>query len=167
MKPSILDPRTKLVLAFTAAVILVSLDQWPFLLVAAGVIWGVTLPLNLVTSWFKFFRGLGPAVFGFFAIAWLAFDLPMALMAGSAFAGPGHGVLPFFSNHLSQRPLQRPGPDGSALRLQLCADRFDGIHPGPDPQGGQHPGCPTGAGYSAGRWAGGASATCRPYWARC
>jgi len=82
MKASILDPRTKLVLAFTAVVILVSLDQWPFLLVSFGMIWGMTLPLNLVTSWFKFFRGLGPAVFGFFAIAWIAFDLSTALVSG-------------------------------------------------------------------------------------
>jgi energy-coupling factor transport system permease protein len=79
---SLIDPRAKLVLAFTTAVILVRLDHWPALLVSAVVIWGATLPLNLVPSWFKFFKGLGPAVLGFFAIAWLAFDLSTALVSG-------------------------------------------------------------------------------------
>ena len=97
MKPiDWLDPRTKLVLAFTAVVILVSLDRWPFLLVSAGVIWGVTLPLNLVTSWFKFFKGLGPAVFGFFAIAWLAFDLSTALVSGLRLLALGTVFFLFF-----------------------------------------------------------------------
>lgn len=96
MKPSILDPRTKLVLAFTAVVILVSLDRWPFLLVSAGIIWGVTLPLNFVRAWFKFFKGLGPAVFGFFAIAWLAFDLPTALVSGLRLLALGTVFFLFF-----------------------------------------------------------------------
>ena len=96
MKPLLLDPRTKLVLAFTAAVILVSLDQGLTLLVAAAVIWGVTLPLILVTSGFKFFRGLGPAVFGFFAIAWLAFDLPTALVSGLRLLALGTVFFLFF-----------------------------------------------------------------------
>jgi energy-coupling factor transport system permease protein len=96
MKPSILDPRTKLVLAFTAAVILVSLDQWLILLVTAGVIWGVTFPLNLVTTWFKFFRGLGPAVFGFFAIVWLAFDFSTALVSGLRLLALGTVFFLFF-----------------------------------------------------------------------
>ena len=96
MKTSGFDPRTKLVLAFTAVVILVSLDRWPFLLVSAGVIWGVTLPLNFVTAWFKFFKGLGPAVFGFFAIAWLAFDLPTALVSGLRLLALGTVFFLFF-----------------------------------------------------------------------
>ncbi len=96
MKSSILDPRAKLVLAFTAAVILVSLDQWLNLLVAAAVIWGMTLPLNLVPTWFKFFRGLGPAVLGFFAIAWLAFDLPTALISGLRLLALGTVFFLFF-----------------------------------------------------------------------
>jgi energy-coupling factor transport system permease protein len=96
MKPSILDPRAKLVLAFTAAVILVSFDQWPILLAFAAVIWGMTLPLNLVPSWFKFFRGLGPAVFGFFAIAWVAFDLSTALVSGLRLLALGTVFFLFF-----------------------------------------------------------------------
>ena len=98
MKPSILDPRAKLVLAFTAAVILVSFDQWPILLAFTAVIWGMTLPLNLVPSWFKFFRGLGPAVFGFFAIAWIAFRSFHGPGGRSAFTSPRHGFLSFFSD---------------------------------------------------------------------
>ena len=46
MKPSILDPRTKLALAFTAAVILVSLDQWPILLVTRRADLGSDSPLE-------------------------------------------------------------------------------------------------------------------------
>jgi energy-coupling factor transport system permease protein len=96
MKSSIPDPRAKLVLAFTAAASLVSLDQWPALLVSAVVICGVTLPLNLVPSWFKFFKGLGPAVLGFFAIAWLAFDLPTALVSGLRLLALGTVFFLFF-----------------------------------------------------------------------
>ncbi len=96
MKTSWLDPRSKLVLAFTAAVVLVSLDQWPVLLVTAVLIWGVALPLNLMTSWFKFFRGLGPAVFGFFAIAWLALDLSTALVSGLRLLALGTVFFLFF-----------------------------------------------------------------------
>jgi energy-coupling factor transport system permease protein len=82
MKPFILDPRAKLILAVSAAVVLVSVDQWPILLGAAGLLWAAAIPLRLVRPWLKFFKGLGPAVAGFFVIAWLAFDLPLALTAG-------------------------------------------------------------------------------------
>jgi energy-coupling factor transport system permease protein len=96
MKTSWLDPRTKLVLALTAAVVLVSIDQWPVLLVTTVLIWGVTLPLNLMTPWLKFFRGLGPAVFGFFAIAWLALDLSTALVSGLRLLALGTVFFLFF-----------------------------------------------------------------------
>ena len=102
MKTSWLDPRTKLVLALTAAVVLVSIDQWPVLLVIAVLIWGVTLPLNLMTPWLKFFRGLGPAVFGFFAIAWLAFNLPLALTAGIRLLALGTVFFLFFQTTSSK-----------------------------------------------------------------
>jgi len=74
----------------------VSIDQWPVLLVTAVLIWGVTLPLNLMTPRLKFFRGLGPAVFGFFAIAWIAFDLSTALVAGLRLMALGTVFFLFF-----------------------------------------------------------------------
>lgn len=96
MKPSRIDPRTKLILAVSAAVVLVSVDQWPVLLGAAGLLWAAALPLRLVRPWLKFFKGLGPAVAGFFVIAWLAFDLPMALTAGLRLLALGTVFFLFF-----------------------------------------------------------------------
>lgn len=93
---SLVDPRAKLALAFAAAVILMSLDHWLALLVGAGLLWGMTLPLNLMTAWFKFFRGLSPAVFGFFAIAWLAFDFSTALVSGLRLLALGTVFFLFF-----------------------------------------------------------------------
>jgi energy-coupling factor transport system permease protein len=96
MKPSILDPRAKLTLAVSAAVVLVSVDQWPVLLGAAVLLWAAVLPLRLVRPGIKFFKGLGSAVFGFFAIAWLAFDLPTALTAGLRLLALGTVFFLFF-----------------------------------------------------------------------
>jgi energy-coupling factor transport system permease protein len=96
MKPSLLDPRAKLILAVSAAVALVSVDQWPAQLGAAGLLWAVALPLRLVRPWLTFFKGLGPAVAGFFFIAWLAFDLPMALTAGLRLLALGTVFFLFF-----------------------------------------------------------------------
>lgn len=96
MKPSLLDPRAKLILAVSAAVVLVSVDQWPVLLGAAGLLWAAALPLRLVRPGIKFFKGLGPAVAGFFAIAWLAFDLPTALTAGLRLLALGTVFFLFF-----------------------------------------------------------------------
>ena len=82
MRPSRLDPRSKLVLALAAALILMALDRWPFLLAASGGLWAAALLLGLTRAGLRFLRGLGPAAASFFAIAWLAFDLPSALTAG-------------------------------------------------------------------------------------
>jgi energy-coupling factor transport system permease protein len=82
MKPSLLDPRTKMILTVSTAVILVTADQWSILLTASGLLGTAALLLGFMRPWLKFFKGLGPAVAGFFAIAWLAFDLPTALTAG-------------------------------------------------------------------------------------
>ena len=44
----------------------------------------------------QIFRGLGPAVFGFFAIAWLAFDLSTALISGLRLLALGTVFFLFF-----------------------------------------------------------------------
>ncbi|RPH83900.1 MAG: energy-coupling factor transporter transmembrane protein EcfT, partial [Desulfobacteraceae bacterium] len=85
---------------------------------------GSDFPLEFGDLLVQIFQGVGPGGFWFLRhrLAGLRFLHGPGIR--SAFADPGHGVLSFFSHHLSQRPLPRPGPDGSALRLQLCADRF-------------------------------------------
>ena len=78
-----LDPRSKLTLVFSAAVVVGTLGRWPFLLASAGFFVGLIGWLGRLKSGWKFFQGLGPAVLGFFAVAWLAFDLSLALAAAA------------------------------------------------------------------------------------
>jgi energy-coupling factor transport system permease protein len=96
MKPALLDPRAKLILTFSAAVMLVTADRWSILLTAAGLSMTAALLLGLARPGLAFIRGLGPAAAGFFAIAWLAFDLPTALTAGLRLLALGTVFLLFF-----------------------------------------------------------------------
>ncbi len=91
-----LDPRSKLVLAFSAAVVLGTLDRWPWLLAAAGVLLAWTGMTGRPKGLLNFLQGLGPAVLGFFAVAWLAFDLPLALTAGARLLALGLIFFLFF-----------------------------------------------------------------------
>jgi energy-coupling factor transport system permease protein len=59
-----------------------TLNRWPGLAVALGLLIAVTLGLRLGRAWLGLLNGLGFAAVSFFVIAWLAFDLPTALVAG-------------------------------------------------------------------------------------
>jgi energy-coupling factor transport system permease protein len=95
-KPLTLDPRSKLILVVSAAVVLGTLDRWPLLLVAAGVLLALTGMTGRRKGLRNFLQGLGPAVLGFFAVAWLAFDLHLALTAGARLLALGLIFFLFF-----------------------------------------------------------------------
>jgi energy-coupling factor transport system permease protein len=95
-KRSTLDPRSKLITVLSAAVVLGTLDRWPLLLATAGLLWVWTGLLGRWQEWLKFFQGLGPAVLGFFAIAWLAGGLPAALTSGTRLLALGMVFFLFF-----------------------------------------------------------------------
>jgi energy-coupling factor transport system permease protein len=96
MTPSLLDPRTKMILTGSTAVILVTAERGLILLLSAGLLVAAALLLGLMRAWLKFFKGLGPAVAGFFVIAWLAFDLATALTAGLRLLALGTVFFLFF-----------------------------------------------------------------------
>ncbi|MBM4307680.1 MAG: energy-coupling factor transporter transmembrane protein EcfT [Deltaproteobacteria bacterium] len=82
MKQSILDPRSKLVLALVAMVLLMTFSQWAFLIISLVILVAFVLSLHLFRPWFNFLKGLGFAVLTFFLIAWLAFDLTTGIISG-------------------------------------------------------------------------------------
>jgi energy-coupling factor transport system permease protein len=94
--PLTLDPRSKLILALAAAVVLGTLDHWPSLLAAAGLLLAVIGWLGRQRGLVQFFKGLGPAVLGFFAVAWLAFDFFPALTAAARLLALGLLFFLFF-----------------------------------------------------------------------
>ena len=95
-KSSLLDPRSHLVLAVSAAAVLMALDGWPAWLIATGALLAAILLTGVLKAWLIFFRGLGPAVFGFLAVAWLAFDFATASTAGLRLLALGTVFFLFF-----------------------------------------------------------------------
>jgi energy-coupling factor transport system permease protein len=82
LKRSTFDPRSKLIVAFVAAVLLMIFNERGFLSVSLGVLLILLLFLHLGHPWLHFLKGLGFAVFAFFIIAWLAFDLNTGIVSG-------------------------------------------------------------------------------------
>ena len=79
---SSLDPRSKLIAAIAATVILMVSNQRIILLVALAILMVTVIVLRLGRSWLDLLKGLGFAVVSFFVIAWVAFDLMTGIIAG-------------------------------------------------------------------------------------
>lgn len=82
MKPSLLDPRSKLVVACVAMVLLMAFSHSIYLAISLGILIIFVLILRLLQPWFNLLKGLGVAVLSFFLIAWLAFDLQTGIVSG-------------------------------------------------------------------------------------
>lgn len=96
MKPARLDPRSKMILACSLAVILVAAGRWPVLAITAVGSLAAVGCLGLTRPGIQFLKGLAPAVFGFFAIAWVALDFSSALTAGLRLLALGTVFFLFF-----------------------------------------------------------------------
>ncbi len=96
MRPSVLDPRSKLVMVFAATILLMIFHSWTFLAVSLGILVAAVLLLHLGLPWLNFLRGLGFAVLTFFVIAWLAFDLLTAVVSALRLLAMGTSFFLFF-----------------------------------------------------------------------
>ena len=102
MKRSIFDPRSKLIMAFAATVLLMIFNDWDFLTASLGILVILLLFLYLGRPWLNFLKSLGFAVLTFFIIAWLAFDLHTGIVSGLRLLNIGTVFFLFF---------QTPPPD--------------------------------------------------------
>ena len=96
MRPSVIDPRSKLVMAFAAVILLMIFHRWTSLAISFGILMALVLLLRLGLPWLSFFKGLGFAVFTFFVIAWLAFDFLAALISALRLLAIGTAFFLFF-----------------------------------------------------------------------
>jgi energy-coupling factor transport system permease protein len=70
--------------------------QWTPLTASFGILMMVVLLLHLALPWLHFLRGLGFAALTFFIIAWLAFDLPTAVVSALRLLAMGTVFFLFF-----------------------------------------------------------------------
>ena len=96
MRPFVFDPRSKLVMVFAATILLMTFHQWTSLTASLGILMIVVLLLHLALPWLHFLRGLGFAALTFFIIAWLAFDLPTAVVSALRLLAMGTVFFLFF-----------------------------------------------------------------------
>jgi len=96
LRPSIFDPRSKLVVVFVATILLMIFYQWTRLTASLGVLMLMVLWLHLGLLWLNFLRGLGFAVLTFFIIAWFAFDLLTAIVSALRLLAMGTVFFLFF-----------------------------------------------------------------------
>jgi len=96
LRPLALDPRSKLIMVFVAAILLMIFHQRVSLIVSLGILMTVVLLLRLGLPWLNFLRGLGFAALTFFSIAWLAFDLLTAVVSGLRLLTLGTAFFLFF-----------------------------------------------------------------------
>lgn len=96
MKPSIFDPRSKLIMAFVATVLLMIFNDWDFLAVSLGILVILVLFFHFGRPWLHFLKNLGFAVLTFFVIAWLAFDLRTGVVSGLRLLNMGTVFFLFF-----------------------------------------------------------------------
>jgi len=96
LSPSVFDPRSKLVMAFVATILLMIFHQWTSLTASLGILMAVVLLLRLGLPWFNFLRGLGFAALTFFFIAWLAFDFLTAFVSALRLLAIGTAFFLFF-----------------------------------------------------------------------
>ncbi len=96
MKPSILDPRSKLVLVGVAMVLLMAFSLVTFQMISLGILILYVFCLRLYRLWFNYLKGLSVAVLCFFLIAWLAFDLRTGMVSGFRLVNLGTVFFLFF-----------------------------------------------------------------------
>jgi energy-coupling factor transport system permease protein len=96
LRPFVFDPRSKLVMVFVATILFMIFYQWTFLAASLGILMMVVLLLHLGLPYLNFLRGLGFACFTFFIIAWLAFDLPTAVVSALRLLAIGTVFFLFF-----------------------------------------------------------------------
>jgi energy-coupling factor transport system permease protein len=96
LRPSVLDPRSKLVMVFVAAILLMIFHRWTSLAASLGILMAMVLLLRLALPWLNFFKGLGFAVLTFLIIAWLAFDLLIAVVSALRLLTIGTAFFLFF-----------------------------------------------------------------------
>jgi energy-coupling factor transport system permease protein len=83
-------------MVLVAAILLMIFHQWTSLTASLGILVAVVLLLHLGLPWLNALRGLGFAVFTFFIIAWLAFDLPTAVVSALRLLAMGTAFFLFF-----------------------------------------------------------------------
>jgi len=83
-------------MVFVATILLMIFHQWPPLTASLGILMMVVLLLHLGLPYLNFLRGLSFACFTFFIIAWLAFDLPTAVVSGLRLLAMGTAFFLFF-----------------------------------------------------------------------
>jgi len=81
LRPSVFDPRSKLVMVFVAAILLMIFHRWTSLTASLAILMMMVLLLHLSLPWVNFLKGIGFACFTFFIIGWLAFDLLTAVVS--------------------------------------------------------------------------------------
>ncbi len=91
-----LDPRSKLIAAVSATILLMAASQWPALAAASAILIVAVLFLGLGRPWLSLLKGLGFAVLSFFVIAWVAFDLMAGIVAGLRLLAMGTVFFLFF-----------------------------------------------------------------------
>jgi len=96
LRPFVFDPRSKLVMVFVATILLMMFHQWTSLTASLGILMVVVLLLHLGLLWLNFLRRLGFACLTFFIIAWLAFDLPTAVVSALRLLAIGTAFFLFF-----------------------------------------------------------------------
>jgi energy-coupling factor transport system permease protein len=82
LKRSTFDPRSKLIVASVATVLLMIFNHWSFLTASLGILAVIVLVLHLGHPYLNFLKNLGFAGLTFFIIAWLAFDLITGIVSG-------------------------------------------------------------------------------------
>ena len=83
-------------MVFAATIILMTFHQWTPLTASFGILMMVVLLLHLALPWLHFLRGLGFTALTFFIIAWLAFDLPTAVVSALRLLAMGTVFFLFF-----------------------------------------------------------------------
>jgi energy-coupling factor transport system permease protein len=82
LKRSTFDPRSKLIVASVATVLLMIFNHWSFLTASLGILAVIVLILHLGRPYLNFLKNLGFAGLTFFIIAYLAFDLITGIVSG-------------------------------------------------------------------------------------
>ena len=96
MRRPVFDPRSKVVMVFVSAILMMIFHQWVFLAASLGILLTMIFLLRLGLPWLNFLRGLGFAVLTFFFIAWFALDLASAAVSGLRLLAIGSAFFLFF-----------------------------------------------------------------------
>ena len=96
MKRSTFDPRSKLIVASVATVLLMIFNHWSAFATSLGTLVIIVLFLHLGRPWLHFLKNLGFAGLTFFIIAWLAFDLITGIVSGLRLLTIGTAFFLFF-----------------------------------------------------------------------